>query len=89
MKANFKNISVEVAFDEYRELDLAKELGNYIHTNTNDIGLDDTARSIYHSDGEMEVDDIHAQQIIDMVKSRDCVFLAGVKRAIINELTNK
>lgn len=89
MKANFKNISVEVAFDEYRELDLAKELGNYIHTNTNDIGLDDTARAIYHSDGEMEVDDIHAQQIIDMVRSRDCVFLAGVKRAIINELTNK
>lgn len=89
MKANFKNISVEVAFDEYRELDLAKELGNYIHTNTNDIGLDDTARAIYHSDGEMEVDDIHAQQIVDMVKSRDCVFLAGVKRAIINELTNK
>ena len=89
MKANFKNISVEVAFDEYRELDLAKELGNYIHTNTNDIGLDDTARAIYHSDGEMEVDDVHAQQIIDMVRSRDCVFLAGVKRAIINELTNK
>ena len=89
MKANFKNISVEVAFDEYRELDLAKELGNYIHTNTNDIGLDDTARAIYHSDGEMEVDDIHAKQIIDMVRSRDCVFLAGVKRAIINELTNK
>lgn len=89
MKANFKNISVEVAFDEFKELDLAKELGNYIHTNTNDIGLDDTARAIYHSDGEMEVDDIHAQQIIDMVRSRDCVFLAGVKRAIINELTNK
>jgi hypothetical protein len=89
MKANFKKLNVEVAFDEYRELDLAKELGNYIHTNTNDIGLDDTARAIYHSDGEMEVDDIHAQQIVYMVKSRDCVFLAGVKRAIINELTNK
>ena len=89
MKANFKNISVEVSFDEYRELDLAKELGNYIHTNTNDIGLDDTARSIYHSDGEMEVDDIHAQQIIEMIKGYECKFLAGVKRAIINELTNK
>lgn len=89
MKANFKKLNVEVAFDEFKELDLARELGNFIHTNTNDIGLDDTARAIYHSDGEMEVDDIHAQQIIDMVKSRDCVFLAGVKRAIINELTNK
>ena len=89
MKANFKKINVEVAFDEFKELDIAKQLGNFIHTNTNDIGLDDTARAIYHSDGEMEVDDIHAQQIIDMVRSRDCVFLAGVKRAIINELTNK
>lgn len=89
MKANFKKLNVEVAFDEFKELDLARVLGNFIHTNTNDIGLDDTARAIYHSDGEMEVDDIHAQQIIDMVKSRDCVFLAGVKRAIINELTNK
>lgn len=89
MKANFKKLNVEVEFDEFKELDIAKQLGNFIHTNTNDIGLDDTARAIYHSDGEMEVDDIHAQQIIDMVKSRDCVFLAGVKRAIINELTNK
>lgn len=89
MKANFKNISVEVAFDEFKELDLAKDLGNYIHTNTNDIGLDDTARAIYHSEGEMEVDDIHAQQIIEMIKGYECKFLAGVKRAIINELTNK
>ena len=89
MKANFKNISVEVEIDEFKELDLAKDLGNYIHTNTNDIGLDDTARSIYHSDGEMEVDDIHAQQIIEMIKGYECKFLAGVKRAIINELTNK
>lgn len=89
MKANFKKINVEVAFDEFKELDLAKDLGNYIHTNTNDIGLDDTARAIYHSEGEMEVEDIHALQIIEMIKSRECAFLAGVKRAIINELTKK
>ena len=89
MKANFKNISVEVAFDEFKELDLAKDLGNYIHTNTNDIGLDDTARAIYHSEGEMEVDDIHSQQIIEMIKGYESKFLAGGKRAIINELTSK
>lgn len=89
MIANFKKLNVEVAFDEFKELDLAKDLGNYIHTNTNDIGLDDTARAIYHSEGEMDVDDIHAQQIIGMVKSPKCMFLVGVKKAIINELTNK
>ena len=89
MKANFKKLNVEVAFDEFKELDLAKDLGNYIHTNTNDIGLDDTARAIYHSEREMEVDDIHAQQIIEMIKGSECMFLVGVKKAIINELTNK
>lgn len=89
MKVNFKKLNVEVAFDEFKELDIAKQLGNFIHTNTNDIGLDDTARAIYHSEGEMEVDDIHAQQIIEMIKGSECMFLAGIKRAIINELTNK
>lgn len=89
MKANFKKLNVEVAFDEFKELDIAKQLGNFIHTNTNDIGLDDTARAIYHSEGEMEVDDIHAQQIIEMIKGSECMFLVGIKRAIINELTSK
>ena len=89
MKVNFKKLNVEVAFDKFKELDLAKDLGNFIHTNTNDIGLDDTARAIYHSEGEMEVDDIHAQQIIEMIKGSECMFLVGIKRAIINELTNK
>ena len=89
MKANFKKLNVEVAFDEFKELDIAKQLGNFIHTNTNDIGLDDTARAIYHSEGEIEVDDIHAQQIIEMIKGSECMFLAGIKRAIINELTSK
>ena len=89
MKVNFKKLNVEVAFDKFKKLDLAKDLGNYIHTNTNDIGLDDTARAIYHSEGEMEVDDIHAQQIIEMIKGSECMFLVGIKRAIINELTSK
>ena len=89
MKVNFKKLNVEVAFDKFKELDLAKDLGNYIHTNTNDIGLDDTARAIYHSEGEIEVDDIHAQQIIEMIKGSECMFLAGIKKAIINELTSK
>ena len=89
MKVNFKKLNVEVAFDKFKELDLAKDLGNYIHTNTNDIGLDDTARAIYHSEGEVEVDESHAQLIIELVKGLNCSFLAGVKKAIINELTNK
>lgn len=86
MKANFKKLNVEVAFDEFKELDLAKDLGNYIHTNTNDIGLDDTARAIYHSEGELEIPDEYAQIIRMMIEDRQCPFLAAIKRAIIKQL---
>lgn len=89
MRANFKRLRVEVAFDEFKELDIARQLGNYIHSNTSDIGLDDVARDIYHSEGEVEIPDELAQGIIGLVKHPQCNFLAGVKRAIINELTEK
>jgi len=87
MEANFKNISIEVAFDEFQELDIAKELGNYIHANTPDIGVDDVAREIYHSEGSIEISDEHASAIIDLVSSGRCLFVAAVKKAIINQLT--
>ena len=89
MKANFKKLNVEVAFDEFKEVDIAKQLGNYIHSNTNDIGLDDTARIIYHSEGEVEIEESHASLIVELVRSMNCDFLAGFKRAIIKELTKE
>ena len=89
MKANFKKINVEVAFDEFQELDIAKQIGNFIHANTPDIGLDDVAREIYHSEGEIEISEQHAKDIAVMVSSDVCMFVAAVKKAIINELTNE
>ena len=89
MKANFRSISVEVAFDEFQELDIAKQIGNFIHANTSDIGLDDVARGIYHSEGEIEISEQHAKDIIAMVSSDMCMFVAAVKKAIINELTKE
>ena len=86
MKANFKNLTVEVAFDEFKELDLAKQIGNYIHANTNDIGLDDVARVIYHSEGEVDIPDEYVPVILSMVENRQCLFLAAIKKAIINIL---
>ena len=52
MKADFKNLMVEVSFDNFDKVDTAKAVGNIIHANTSDIGLDDVAREIYHSEGE-------------------------------------
>lgn len=89
MKANFKKINVEVEFDEFQELDIAKQIGNFIHANTPDIGLDDVAREIYHSEGEIEISEKHAKDIVVMVSSDVCMFVAAVKKAIINALTKE
>lgn len=86
MKCNFKNILVEFKFDEFEELDIAKDLGNYIHSNTIDIGLDDVARAIYHSDGDIEISNEHAAMISSIILKKDCPYLVAVKKAILKQL---
>ncbi len=86
MRANFKKLRVEVAFDEFKELDIARQLGNFIHANTPDIGMDDIAREIYYSQGDVEIPEDYAEGIVSMIKSAHCNFLACVKKAVINEL---
>lgn len=86
MKANFKNIKVEVEFGVFKELDITKGLGNYLHANTSDIGLDEVARNIYHSDGEIDISDEYVADIVAMVSHKQCALLAAIKKAIINEL---
>ena len=86
MKADFKNLMVEVSFDNFDKVDTAKAVGNFIHANTSDIGLDDVARKIYHSEGELEIPDEYAQIIRMMIEDRQCPFLAALKRAIIKQL---
>ena len=86
MKLNFKKLEVEVMFDEFRTLDVTKELGNYIHSNTSDIGLDDVAREIYYSDSEVNVPDEYVPAIKSMVEDKRCPLVAGVKRSILKLL---
>lgn len=87
MKANFKKIQAEVSFGEFKEMDVAKDLGNFIHSNTTDIGLDDVAREIYYSEGEVEISTEHANAIKAMVVSKECLFFVAFKKAIIKQLT--
>ena len=87
MKVDFKKLSVEVSFDKFSEVDVTKALGNYIHANTSDIGLDDTARAIYHSEGEFEIPDEHVEMIHLLVNNKKCPLLASVKRAIFKTLS--
>ena len=86
MKLNFKQIEVEVMFGEFMTIDISKEVGNYIHANTPDIGLDDVAREIYYSEGEVEVSGEYAQAIKMIVEEARCPLVASVKRAILKQL---
>jgi hypothetical protein len=89
MKANFKQISVEVAFDVFQELDIAKQVGNFIHANTSDIGLDDIARTIYHSEGEVDIPDEYIPLIKAIFADKNCNMLAAIKKALLAELDKK
>ena len=44
---DFTKVEMEVSFDNVMTLDISKTLGNVIHQNTGDLGLDEVARTIY------------------------------------------
>ena len=49
-----------------------------------DIGFEDLARTIYYSDGEVEVPERYCKAIIEVVKQSS--FIAAIKREVINLL---
>ena len=88
MKVNFRIIGVQVSFEgEKRVFDIAREIGNMMMYNGGillDIGFEDLARTIYYSDGEVEVPERYCKAIIEVVKQSS--FIAAIKREVINLL---
>ena len=85
MKVDFTKAKVEVTFGEYKEVDIAKAVGNAIHQNTSDIGVDETARNIYHSEGELEIPDEQISAIIYALSNASTI-LVSAKKAALNLL---
>ena len=85
MKVDFTKAKVEVTFGEYKEMDNAKAVGNAIHQNTSDIGVDETARNIYHSEGELEIPDEQISAIIYALSNASTI-LVSAKKAALNLL---
>lgn len=64
-RVDFSKLKVQLTFEGAPvEIDFRKVLGNLIHQSTPDIGLDTFARTIYFSDGEVEVPDEYIDQIL-------------------------
>lgn len=87
IKIDFSKVMVQNTFEgEPEATDLRKHLGNRIHQTTGDIGFDDFARTIYFSEGAIEVPEEYVEPLRNIVKE---TYLASVQRAINELLTTK
>lgn len=83
---DFGKVMVQHTFEgEKIEIDIRKQLGNKIHQTTGDIGYDDFARTIYFSEGEIEVPREYIEPLRNTLKEH---YLVSVQRAIY-ELLDK
>lgn len=90
MKVNFKKFEIQTSFEgDKQEIDIAKTLGNLMMFNGSillDIGFEDLAKTIYYSEGEVEIPARYLIPIQEVVKTSN--FLASIKRAILNLKTD-
>lgn len=80
---DFTEVEMEVSFDEMTKVDISKTLGNVIHQNTGDLGLDEIARTIY-KDGKADIPVEYVPAIVEILKMPHSLMAAGGKVALIN-----
>ena len=85
---DFTKVVMEVRFDEMMEVDISKTLGNVIHMNTGDIGLDEIARTIY-KEGKADIPVEYIPVIVSILKMPTSLMAAGGKRALIEMFSQK
>lgn len=79
---DFTEVEMEVRFDELEKVDISKTLGNVIHQNTGDLGLDELARTIY-KEGKADIPVEYIPVIVSILKMSTSLMAAGGKRALI------
>ena len=79
---DFTEVEMEVSFDDKMAVDISKTLGNVIHQNTGDLGLDEIARTIY-KDGKADIPVEYIPVIVSILKMPQSLMAAGGKRALI------
>ena len=79
---DFTKVEMEVSFDEMTEVDISQTLGNVIHQNTGDLGLDELARTIY-KEGKADIPVMYIPAIVEILKMPTSLMAAGGKRALI------
>lgn len=82
---DFHEIEMEVSFDNVMKVDISKTLGNVIHQNTGDLGLDEVARTIY-KEGKADIPVQYIPAIVEILKMPSSLMAAGGKTALIKML---
>ena len=85
---DFTEVEMEVKFDEIEKVDISKTLGNVIHQNTGDLGLDELARTIY-KEGKADIPVEYIHVIVSILKMPTSLMAAGGKRALIEMFSQK
>ena len=67
-RINFKKLEVETQIEVFEIKDLTKDIGNGLHAKATDIGMDELARKIYHSDREVEISDQEFSSMMQLIQ---------------------
>lgn len=81
---DFTKVQVETEIDTFEEFDISKAIGNTVHQNTSDIGVDDMARRIYH-EGKVGMSAEEARLVNAIVQQSN--LLVAIKQAVSGLLT--
>lgn len=85
-QVNFKEVKVETSIDNFEVVDLRKEIGNALYKRAESVSQDDLARKIYHSEGEVEIED---QDYAEMMQVIEKSFVRYVHVAISQTVKNE
>lgn len=82
---DFSCVQVETQIDKFEEMDISKTVGNAIRMGTNDIGLDDWCREVYHQ-GKAETPAAWVPIIRNIVISPQVPMTIAAKQAALRVL---
>lgn len=84
-RVNFKAVKVETSIDNFEIVDLRKDIGNALYKRAESVSQDDLARRIYHTEGEIEIED---QDFSEMMQIIEKSFVRYIHVAISNAVKN-
>lgn len=79
MQVNFKEISVKNIDGTKVQVDLSKEIANFIYATTKDVGELELSRNIYNN-GSVDLTEKQSEMVLKIVEEN---FIAVVKEALV------